>query len=557
MAQTETISITDAMLEVSRAMTDETDLVALCRTLKATATRLTGASRASLFMLDKHKRELWTLCADGREEMIRMPAGKGAVGAVIENNECVRIDRAPEDPRFYDQIDRQTGYETRSILCAPILDRDGVARGAFELLNKRDGSFSSEDERYVTILGAQAGMAIEYVEMREDIRRTLAQQEAIAEIGRRCTIAMELDEIFQVILSVLVGECNGRGGVIHTTIHDGAAVYYGYRPGEMLTCWESGESGEEPSCIADIRAAVETDGAWGAVACGQRNGVLYARLMRSDTTVGYVAVRPRDYARRLFNDAPFEYLKIVAMQILGYIEEKEALEQRKREEKLQLLGSMIAKLVHDLKSPLSGVSGYAQLMQHRCEDEKLKSYCGAILTSLEHIETMNSELLAFVRGESVGLKRSLVELRSLVQGIIDSSRESDRYGNISIALDEGAPVTVWADRDRLIRACNNVLANARDALVEGGVIRVSVNGAQSEATIAIVDEGVGMPAAIRERVFEPFVTHGKKRGTGLGLAIVKNLIEEHGGRIHVRSAPGKGTALTIHLPLQALQEEQA
>ncbi len=551
MARTQAISITDALLQVSQAINAETDVVKLLAAIKAIAVQVIEAERASVFILDKSHHELWTLLADG-EDMIRLPSGKGIVGSVIESNTSVAIEDASRDPRFYREIDRQTGYETRSVLCAPMRNRDGVARGAIELLNKRGGAFTDEDRRVLAILGNQAGLAVEHVEMRDEVRRNLTQLQALLEIQQDCTFAMEREEIFETVLSILVRQVEGRWGALYICFGDGKDAYYGFRPGAGLESWESDENRAAPEYITDIKQGIK------AAREGTRPGsddLACAPLSSDGKSFGYLAIRLHSNENRLFNAVSTDYIALAAAQIASILVKKEALEQRKREEKLLLLGSMLATIVHDMKSPLSGISGYAQLIRHRSGEEKTRLYCDSILRALEHVETMNRELLAFVRGEYVGLKRSSVDLRGLLAEIVDSAREGDKYQGVTTRLAEGDAVTVQADRDRLVRVFNNILANAREAMPDGGNIEISVDRIDSRAVVIISDDGVGMPAHIRDRVFEPFITYGKQKGTGLGLTAVRTLIEEHGGAIGVTSALGKGTAFTIHLPINTSEED--
>ena len=100
-----------------------------------------------------------------------------------------------------------------------------------------------------------------------------------------------------------------------------------------------------------------------------------------------------------------------------------------------------------------------------------------------------------------------------------------------------------------MRVFYNLATNASDAMPQGGTLSVSVDKREYTVVIEFSDTGIGMPADVRARVFEPFVTHGKRYGTGLGMAIVKKVIDDHRGTIEVESEEGKGTTVRLLLPL--------
>jgi signal transduction histidine kinase len=104
------------------------------------------------------------------------------------------------------------------------------------------------------------------------------------------------------------------------------------------------------------------------------------------------------------------------------------------------------------------------------------------------------------------------------------------------------------DETRLTRCLANIIKNAKEALGDEGTITIQFRESGSELQVSISDSGPGIPEAIRSRIFEPFVTYGKKNGTGLGMAIAKSTVDAHGGRIWLESETGKGTTFHVVLP---------
>jgi signal transduction histidine kinase len=105
------------------------------------------------------------------------------------------------------------------------------------------------------------------------------------------------------------------------------------------------------------------------------------------------------------------------------------------------------------------------------------------------------------------------------------------------------------DTERMLRAFVNLITNAQDAMPQGGEIRVTINERDKMIRFTVADNGTGIPPEIKGRIFDAFVTAGKKKGTGLGLAITKRIIDQHGGSIEVQSERGKGTSFTVEIPV--------
>ena len=131
------------------------------------------ADRCSVFLVDVYKGELWTKVALGNEEkVLRIPMGQGIAGFVAKTGSAVNIRDAYRDTRFTQDLDRITGYQTRSVLAVPLKGRDGKAVGVFEVLNKSKGAFTDEDEGLLRILATMAASFIENATLFEDLRRS-------------------------------------------------------------------------------------------------------------------------------------------------------------------------------------------------------------------------------------------------------------------------------------------------------------------------------------------------------------------------------------------------
>jgi diguanylate cyclase (GGDEF)-like protein len=155
-----------SLLKISLRLTAERDLDRLLGTIIEETTSVMDADRSSLFLVDIERGEMWAKIAQGVEVIeIRFPVGVGIAGAVGKTGDIINISDAYSDGRFNPEIDRKTGYRTKSILCAPLRNTHGEIIGAIQVLNKRMGSFDSEDETLLSALSSHAAVAIENADL--------------------------------------------------------------------------------------------------------------------------------------------------------------------------------------------------------------------------------------------------------------------------------------------------------------------------------------------------------------------------------------------------------
>lgn len=168
------------LLDVVSSITSEILLDPLLEKILAAATQLLGADRGSLFLYDPAGNELWSRVAGGESpQQIRFPAGAGIAGECFTRGICINIDDAYGDVRFNPAVDKGTGYRTRNILCMPIATKGGSKVGVMEILNKKEGSFTANDQRRLAALCAQAAVSIENAQLFEDVSNARNYNESI------------------------------------------------------------------------------------------------------------------------------------------------------------------------------------------------------------------------------------------------------------------------------------------------------------------------------------------------------------------------------------------
>lgn len=219
-----------------------------------------------------------------------------------------------------------------------------------------------------------------------------------------------------------------------------------------------------------------------------------------------------------------------------------------RSERLATIGQMASSIIHDLRNPLATISTAADVMKNDglALDER-HTMLDSQLRASHRMSAMLGEILEFSRGH-YKLDRRVEPLAAIVERVV---REfGPRMERLDFKLETQIPeeISVDVDAERIDRVLGNLLVNAVQAMPRGGNVTLRAAAGGDVVRIDVIDDGPGIPPEIRDRLFEPFITHGKQGGTGLGLAIARGIIEAHGGRIGLNLAAERGAHFVIELP---------
>lgn len=217
-----------------------------------------------------------------------------------------------------------------------------------------------------------------------------------------------------------------------------------------------------------------------------------------------------------------------------------------RKESLAKLGEMGAMLAHEIRNPLSGIKGFAQVIAKKPAEARNGPFAEKIVTEAVRLENLVTDLLAYA--SSSASPQTPFDVAALIDDTLALLAPEASHLDVRVAKSCQDSLTVSANRDRLEQAFLNVGKNALHAMPEGGTLEVTACAAGGKAVITLKDSGHGISAVDLQKVFDPFFTT-KARGTGLGLALCKKIVEEHGGSIALASALEDGTTVTITLPL--------
>jgi signal transduction histidine kinase len=235
---------------------------------------------------------------------------------------------------------------------------------------------------------------------------------------------------------------------------------------------------------------------------------------------------------------------------LGSLREVQA--RARHAEQLAAIGRMIAMIAHDLRTPLSVIRAAGAELARGADGlaaAALRDLGGEVVSEADAMERMCGELLEVTRISEGGAHLAEADLDAVVAAAVAPLAELAAHAGVDVDMDLAAAVSLPLDADRLQRALRNLVRNACEAMPDGGLLRIVTRREGEAATLAVVDNGPGIPAEIADRLFEPFVTSGKRGGSGLGLAVVRKVVDDHGGSVTAGKAEGGGTAFRVRLPL--------
>jgi signal transduction histidine kinase len=274
-----------------------------------------------------------------------------------------------------------------------------------------------------------------------------------------------------------------------------------------------------------------------------------------DEGAGVIELLNKSQGRSDFTQDDLKLASVIAGHVATAIGLAQAREQREHEERLTTIGQLLSGVVHDLRGPMTVISGYARYLRDEPDSARRDEQSAAILRQVEAINAMAREILAFARGEENLLVRK-VYLKPFFSELAETLRVELEGSGIDLGLEVEDRGTAWFDQHKIRRAVHNLVRNAVQAIgPDSGRITLGVSRRESDHSLVLTckDDGPGVPEEIRERIFESFTSHGKPEGTGLGLAIVQKVAADHGGTVDLRSRPGE-TVFTLTLPQERTHE---
>ncbi len=572
-----------ALRDVGLALGSTLDLDQLLELILRKIADLLEADRATLYLLDEQRQRLLSRIIIGDEaKSIELPVGSGIAGSVAKFGQTIRIKDAYRDRRFQRNWDDMTGYRTRSILAAPMKNHVGRTIGVIQVLNKRSGlpsgaeEFSQHDEELLTALATQAAVSIDnsrlflsviqknmqLVETKEQLEHRVSDLKLLFELESAMARAGTFEELARAVVTEGARSCGARAGALMVDEgEEGVFLYFldlengaksdvrrvAVRRGEGIVglAMQSNEAQHMPPSEANRGLAPISSRIGALLGVDVKSAVAMPLEGPDDQPIGalalYNATRPGGFSQ----DAR-ALLRLISANASTAVRLYLSRIERERSQRLSSIGRLFSSVIHDLRTPMTVISGYVQLMAKTDDASSRAEQARLVMQQFDAIGAMQREVLEFARGErsillrKVYLEKFFGDLREQIEREIVGTK-------IKLVVDLQDRGVARFDEVKTQRLVWNLARNAIEAMGGGGTLTVSVSRDHDELVIAVSDTGRGIPEAIKHRLFGSFVTSGKRGGTGLGLSIVKKIVEEHRGTVSVETGE-TGTRFVVRIP---------
>ena len=460
----------------------------------------------------------------------RVRLGQGIAGWVAQAGQSALVPDTSIDPRWFSGIDHETGFVTRSIICAPLIAKSEII-GVIELLNKKNGTFTAKDLHFLETIAAPVAIAIQNARLHRQVQRQLVeltqsfhQVENVKKEWEHTVDAID-EGITLVDMDARILRSNRAvADWLHTT------------PGALVgqSCYQAIHHRDTPPEYCPHLQALKDP-----------SRICSAELSEPHLNGSFLCtVYP---------------LRDAAGQVVGAVNVFKDITAEKRlqaeliqSEKLAAVGQLAASLAHEINNPLQGIKGALELAREDIGDNpKPLEYLDLSQGEIERLAKIVQRMLDFHR--PAGETPAPVDVREAVDDILALSAKRLQHANVKVEWNWDAGLSkVNGFGNQLKQVFLNLVLNAIDAMPNGGVLRIQARLTEEAGrwlAVTFTDSGEGMPPPELEKIFDPFFTT-KANGTGLGLAICQTIISSHGGRLSVDSKLGQGSAFSVWLPIE-------
>ncbi len=496
------------------------------------------------------------------EQTERFAVSEEIVGAVALSGEPALSQDMQSDPRISPEIGallKEEGY--RCLAQVPLRAQHAVV-GTLGVAASEPGFFDEDNLELLSAIGEQLGVAIANAQLFDETERRSRELAALNAVAVATNRALDLDTLLVDALERVIEciEADGGGirlldpssGELTLSITRGMSEAYvgkvrNLRMGEGIV-GDVALTGE-PALLADMREDPRVPSEV-LVALKEEGLRAFAvvPLRSQEVVVGTLGVVSP--AQGAFGPADVRLLTAIGYQIGVAIANAQLRQEAVDAERLAAVGRVAASVAHELRSPLGGIMRSAEfLARPELSEPTRRKLSSAIVAMARRLINTSQELLDYTRGGRMALNRVPCSLPDFLEEVLEVLRVDFSDRGIAVENNWGYRGRIRMDPDRMAQVVYNIAANARDAMAQGGQMTVATERAGQCVELRFTDTGPGVPEALRERIFQPFVSYGKEEGAGLGLAIAERIVQEHGGEIEVETAEAGGATFVVRLPL--------
>ncbi len=568
--------------EVSIAISSTLHLETALQRVMDRAVQILHAEAGSLLLVEPNGKELTfevVLGPTGSDLLgVKTPIGKGIVGSVAQTGRPLIVNDVAADPRWNIAFDEATDFQTKDILCVPMIAHDRPVVGVIELINKQDGTvFNEDDTNLLMSFAAQAAIAIENARLFTRTDQALAERiqelQGLQMFDQQLQASLELDKVLDISLTHTMdslGVSMGLIGVLNNGDHDSEPELYLLAQRGMPM--ELGRYKVDPWPLnKGILGRVTRTGelAWlnnvsedakDYIPKNHRTrSMLIVPILREERVIGVIDLESTDLD--YFTSEDVAFVKRLVNHAAIAIENAQLFEKVREANDAKSEFMSIAS--HELKIPMTSIKGFARLIQMGAGgalSEKQADFLNVITNNVDRMSRLVSDLLDVSRIEAGRIRLEIqdVQMGEVIKDVLDSvqAQIENKQLQLKVNVAENLP-QIRADYGRLVQIITNLVSNAYKYTPEGGNISVIAqpheNGTLQGVSVTVRDTGYGISEEDQTKLFTTFFRAGDQNirnepGTGLGLSITKKMIESHGGVLSFESELGKGSAFTFTLP---------
>ena len=526
---------TRALLAAGRAVTASLDVGRTIQVLLAEARGVLGVDSCGLLTIDPATDELVMAASldmpPATVSTVRLRPGEGVTGLAVQQRRPMQSRDLWADARAkYPHLARTSGF--RSMLVAPLLIGD-QAIGAISVLRHDVHEFSAHEEELLVALADQAAIALEHARLYTELEGMVADR--TRELDTQKRFVEVVLETLPLGVFVLDADLN----VVRVN-----------RAGARALACDPATRGPFVRFLPDDPAPLVREFLREAFHSQRVGSIEEEMIIAGDSKIFRLTAAPVESA----SDRGTHAVLLVEDVTLAKGLERQML----LTERLTTAGRLAAGIAHELNNPLATIAGCAESLQGRlghgesaamAEVGDFRHYLGLIEEEAYRCKEITGSLLQFVRDP--GSRREPTDLNGAVLKAVELLSHQSRFAASRVATDLDPTLPpVAANEGQLRQVCLGLASNALEAMDGRGTLTIRSRLVRGAIELELEDEGPGIAEENLARIFDPFfTTKPPGQGTGLGLAIAQGIVTDHGGRIEVRSAPGKGSVFRVVLPL--------
>jgi K+-sensing histidine kinase KdpD len=524
--------------EVAQLASSARDWDEMLRIVIDRTTDAMGAEVSSLYLLERREGLLRLVATNGLNPRAvgraTLRLGEGITGWVANARVPLAVRDVRNEPRWKVVPTVDVDRRFTSMLSVPLVSRDEVI-GVMNVQTVEPRDFDRTEIDFLQTIANQVAGIIEKGRLQRESERKLREVSALFEVSNVLTSTLDLDEVLSLIADRLVRVYPGSAGAIYLRERD-----------DVRERARSGDIGKSlPSAarraIAETRPIVEGDHVALPLFAGDRLLGAVALRVPADTELADEEVA---FVGALANQAALAIDKAAL-----YALERQTTERLRELERART--EFVAVVTHDLRTPLSVIRGYLDLLAEKNGNRRIP--IDEAVAQVVRLDQLVDRILTGVRVENpdLTLRRTRFDLRATAIAALKELAPIARHHRLS-GPRAGAAIWVRGDRRRTAEVLAGLVHNATKYAPEGTRISVGVERRRDRGVVRVVDEGAGVAPQDRARIFEPYVraaAHAELPGSGIGLFASRRVVEAQGGDIWYEESPGGGGVFAFSVPL--------